>query len=50
MECEEAIYSNDYYDFIMEYVLRERPLIKDCVQKINDTYEILYLPRIATCL
>ena len=24
MECEEAVYSNDYYDFIMEYILETR--------------------------
>ncbi len=45
MECEEAVYSNDYYDFIMEYVLQGRPVIKDCTQKINDIFEIAYLSR-----
>ena len=45
MECEEAVYSNDYYDFIMEYVLQGRPVIKDCTQKINDIFEVAYLSR-----
>lgn len=50
MECEEAVYSNDYYDFILEHVLQNRPVIKDCVQKINEIFEIAYLPRSSNLL
>lgn len=46
MDCEEAVYSNDYYDFIMEYILevRGRP-VSDCVQNLSQTYDIAYLSR-----
>ncbi len=50
MECEEAVYSNDYYDFILEHVLQNRPVIKDCVQKINEIFEVAYLPRSSNLL
>lgn len=50
MECEEAVYSNDYYDFILEYVLGNKSVIKECVQKINDIFEIAYLPRSSNML
>lgn len=46
MECEEAVYSNDYYDFIMEYILETRSeLGNSCVQKLDENFDILYLPR-----
>lgn len=47
MDCEEAVYSNDYYDFIAEYILetRRRPATDYCVQTLNTTYDIVYLPR-----
>lgn len=46
MDCEEAVYSNDYYDFIMEYILETRGTsVNSCVQKLNETYDIIYLPR-----
>ena len=46
MECEEAVYSNDYYDFIMEYILELRDdQVNPCVQNLDETYDILYLPR-----
>ena len=46
MECEEAVYSNDYYDFIMEYALNVRGYpVSPCIQQINQTYDIAYLPR-----
>lgn len=47
MDCEEAVYSNDYYDFILEYILdtRRRPTNNVCVQTLNTTYDIAYLPR-----
>ena len=46
MECEEAVYSNDYYDFIKEYILdlRGKPL-NCCVQTLDRTYDIVYLSR-----
>ncbi len=47
MDCEEAVYSNDYYDFIMEYTLRERGHSGgECIQRVNETFDIAYLPRI----
>lgn len=46
MECEEAVYSNDYYDFIMEYILETRSEPgNSCVQKLDENFDILYLPR-----
>lgn len=46
MDCEEAVYSNDYYDFIAEYILqaRVRPT-SVCTQTLDTTYDIVYLPR-----
>lgn len=46
MDCEEAVYSNDYYDFIMEYEIqnRGRP-VSPCIQEINKDYDVAYLPR-----
>ena len=44
MDCEEAVYSNDYYDFIAEHItgitgnLEER-----CTQAINQDFEVLYV-------
>ena len=47
MECEEAVYSNDYLDIIMEYTLRERGnLVNKCVQRVSDIFDIAYLPRV----
>lgn len=49
MDCEEAVYSNDYYDFIMEYTLQEREVPgRECVQRIDETFDIAYLPRIGS--
>lgn len=46
MDCEEAVYSNDYYDFIAEYILETRRTpAPDCVQRLDITYDIIYLPR-----
>lgn len=46
MDCEEAVYSNDYYDFIEEYILEARkPPVPSCVQRLDVTYDIVYLPR-----
>lgn len=46
MDCKEAVYSNDYYDFIMEYTLQVRGHpVSPCIQRINQAYDIAYLPR-----
>lgn len=46
MDCEEAVYSNDYYDFISEYILETRRTPEPvCVQRLDITYDIIYLPR-----
>lgn len=46
MNCEEAVYSNDYYDFIMEYTLNVRQSPPSpCIQRISDVFDIAYQPR-----
>ncbi len=46
MDCEEAVYSNDYYDFIMEYTMPGFGTpVSSCVQKIDASYDVAYLPR-----
>ncbi|TGY97343.1 peptidase [Petralouisia muris] len=46
MDCEEAVYSNDYYDFIVEYTMPESGnVVSSCIQKIDASYGIAYLPR-----
>ncbi len=46
MECEEAVYSNDYYDFIRNQALQVRSKYTDfCVQKINEEFDIAYVSR-----
>ena len=46
MDCEEAVYSNDYYDFIDEYILEARRFpASSCTQKLDITYDIVYVPR-----
>lgn len=46
MDCEEAVYSNDYYDFIMEYILETRGApVNCCVQNLDQNYDIVYLKR-----
>lgn len=47
MDCEEAVYSNDYYDIIAEYILetRRRTTSNVCVQPLGITYDIFYLLR-----
>lgn len=46
MDCEEAVYSNDYYDFIMEYTLNVRGYpVSPCIQRISQVYDIAYLAR-----
>lgn len=46
MDCEEAVYSNDYYDFIMEYTMPNFGApISPCMQKIDASFDIAYLLR-----
>lgn len=46
MDCKEAVYSNDYYDFIMEYTLNVRGYpVSPCIQRINQVYDIAYQSR-----
>lgn len=46
MDCEEAVYSNDYYDFITE---RFSGIIGEisgyCMQNINNVYDVIYASR-----
>lgn len=46
MDCADAVYSNDYYDFIAEYntVMRNGPNVR-CVQTINEFYDAIYVNR-----
>lgn len=44
--CEEQVYSNDYFDFVIPY--GEAYLISPpdtCIQRIDEDYDILYYPR-----
>lgn len=46
MDCTEAVYSNEYYDFIFEHNDRGRiPESVTCYQNINEQYSILYEDR-----
>ena len=46
MDCEEAVYSNDYYDFIVDYSQQRREsAINVCQQTISQYFSIKYLPR-----
>ena len=46
MDCEEAVYSNEYYDFIAEYILETRRTpTPPCVQRLDITYDIVYKSR-----
>lgn len=47
MDCKEAVYSNDYYDIIVEYVLETRgePIANACIQTLDAIYDIFYLPQ-----
>ncbi len=46
MDCEEAVYSNDYFDFISENFSGIRGETEGfCVQGINNVYEIVYAQR-----
>ena len=43
--CQEAVYSEEYYDLIIDYNGIVEYLIPACVQKINTDYDIGYYPR-----
>ncbi len=45
-DCEEQVYSNDYFDFIVPYgeVMRF-PVGDACIQRIDENYDVLYYPR-----
>ena len=46
MDCEEAVFSNDYYDFISEsFTGTAGAATEFCVQGINNVYEIIYAAR-----
>lgn len=46
MDCREAVYSNDYYDFISEYKYVHGVAGEiACVQPLNDRYEIVFTRR-----
>lgn len=46
MDCEEAVYSNDYYDFIQEYILESGVAPENsCIQKLDENYGVIYVPR-----
>lgn len=43
--CREAIYSNEYYDFIIDYIGGYSRGDPACVQRVNDKFEIGYYER-----
>lgn len=43
--CEEAVYSEDYYDLIIDYNSIVEYLIPECVQKISGVFDIGYYPK-----
>ncbi|MFG6383067.1 MAG: S8 family peptidase [Lachnospiraceae bacterium] len=46
MDCEEAVYSNDYYDFIMLYTLQMGKVPPDfCAQNLDRLYKSVYFSR-----
>lgn len=46
MDCEEIVYSNDYYDFIAEnYSGTAGNIYEYCTQEINNVYTIVYTAR-----
>lgn len=44
-ECKQAIYSNDYYDLVVDYIGGYPRVEPACSQRVNDKYEILYYAR-----
>ena len=46
MDCTNAVYSEDYYDLIIEYGGRPEDLdLAPCIQDVNNQYGIGYWPR-----
>ena len=46
MPCnEDAVYSNEYYDLIIDYNLIENYIFPDCLQSIDARFKIGYYPR-----
>ena len=46
MDCEDVVYSNDYFDFIAEKFSGTAGNIYEyCTQKINNVYTIVYAAR-----
>lgn len=43
--CREAIYSNDYYDVIINYNEYIQSDLITCIQRVSDIYDIAYLSR-----
>lgn len=47
-DCEEVVYSNDYYDFIISYDaldIAQMPGETFCVQRIDESYDVFYYDR-----
>lgn len=45
-DCREEIYSNDYYDFIVNYAeVTSVPDAGNCIQRIDEDYDIFYYSR-----
>lgn len=45
-DCEEQVYSNDYFDFIIPYgEVTQFPVGGACIQRIDEDYDTLYYPR-----
>lgn len=45
MACEDAPYSEDYYDLLVSYIdLSREPYIDGCIQNIDKDFDVLYLP------
>lgn len=45
-DCREQVYSNDYFDFIVQYgVGTELPTVEGCIQRIAEEYDIFFYPR-----
>lgn len=44
-DCREAVYSNDYYDLILDYVSGYPRGETECYQRVSDQYDIAYFAR-----
>ena len=43
--CREAVYSNEYYDLIFDYISGYPRLESGCYQRVSDQYDIAYYAR-----